>query len=205
MGPNSPAVRWQLIYSGDPGNALQEGGHEKPPDGWASSLHLPCTRFSPGVGSQDLLFPTVPPTSSLGLGPRLLPMAAGGPGGTLGLGSTRIEGPATPCVEAVTARRVASCFHSRSQQAEEVAAPEGAGGHGGVLRGGPQRHILAWALAGMPLLQGPRPSGPQLPAGSPQPHASSLATGPDPSPPPLSSSGSRPSLPRSFRSPLLPF
>lgn len=64
----------------------------------------------------------------------------------------------------------------------------------GVLRCGPQRHIPPdhWRLClewGCPLLQ--VGSCPQLPAGSPQPLASSLASWPDLSPPPLSSSGSR--------------
>lgn len=152
-------------------------------------------RVYPGPGART---PTLPPTSSLGLRPRLLPVAAGRSGGTLCLGAPRAEGPATPSVEAVAARRVAGCPHSGGQQAAEVAAPEGSGGHGG---GAPQwpseahpgltTGASAWSEGGgdAAALRDSR-SCPQLPAGSPQPHASSLAAWPDPSPPSLSSSDS---------------
>lgn len=175
----------------------------EPPDDWASSPPPPHIRaHGPGEGSQgggqDTHLLTHP-----GLGPRLLPVAAGRTGGALGLGFPRAEGSTAPRVEAITARRVASCPHGCGQQAAEAAAPEGAGSHGGALRGGPQRHIPAWPLA--PLSGAGDAAAPRDSAGwvlcpascsSPQPHASFLAAWPDPSPPPLSSSGSCPSLPR---------
>ena len=151
--------------------------------------------MSPGPGART---PTLPPTSSLGLRPRLLPVAAGRSGGTLCLGAPRAEGPATPSVEAVAARRIAGCPHSGGQQAAEAAAPEGSGGHGGGAPRGPsEAHpglttgASAWSEGGgdAAALRDSR-SCPQLPAGSPQPHASSLAAWPDPSPPSLSSSDS---------------
>lgn len=134
------------LYSGGPGSAPREGGPVKNHLMAGLPLPLPCMRgdcptaFARQRPGGPLL--THPPTTSgLGLGPRLLPVAAGGPGGALGLGSPGAEGPATPSVEAVTSRRVAGCPHGCGQQAAEVAAPEGAGGHGGG--GGPQRHIPA--------------------------------------------------------------
>lgn len=60
-------------------------------------------------------------------------MAAGRPGRVLGLGSPRTEGPSTPCVEAVTPRRVAGSFRGYGQQTAEITAPEGSEGHGEVF------------------------------------------------------------------------
>lgn len=67
---------------------------------------------------------------------------------------------------------------------------------GGALRQPSEAHpglttgASAWSRGwGMRCSEDSR-SCPQLPAGSPQPHTSSLAAWPDPSPPPLSSSGS---------------
>lgn len=155
-------------------------------------------------GGQDTHFSDPP----FHLGPRLLPVAAGRPGGTLGLGSPRAEGPAVPRVETVTARRVASCPHGCGQQIAEVAAPEGPGGHGGGARLWPSEAHPARPLAPLPGARMPAAlrigSCPQLPDGSPRPHASSLASWPDPSPHLLflPQAPVCPSL-GSFRSPLL--
>lgn len=54
------------------------------------------------------------------------------------MGSPRTEGPIAPCVEAVTPRRVAGSLYDYSQQTAEIAAPEGAGGHGEVF---PAAHL----------------------------------------------------------------
>lgn len=121
-------------------------------DGLPLPLFPALGHTAPGEGSQGGGLghppsdPPFPPTSSPGLGPRLLPVAAGRPGSALGLGFPRTESPTAPRVEAITTRRVASCPHGCSQQAAEVAAPERAGGHGGVLGRGPQRHIPARPL-----------------------------------------------------------
>lgn len=104
---------------------------------------LPCMVGTGKGGQHTHLQPAFPPTFSPELGPRFLPVAAGRPGSILGLGPSRAEGSTTPCIEAVTSRRVAGSPCSGSQQAAEVAAPKCAGGHGGGLRGDTQRHILA--------------------------------------------------------------
>lgn len=78
---------------------------------------------SRGEGSQsggpEIHLLTHPPTYLLRwagiLLTRHLPVAAGRPRGALGLGTPRAEGPTIPRIEAVAARRIASCPHGCGQ------------------------------------------------------------------------------------------